>query len=375
MYAPVFLPAAPKPSPEVLAAEGGIIEAEGPYHVDGRYYARESDAAQQRRAVAERTVREVARRLTNDLDATTGVPTAVATWLTTRERIQVDAAKPDAIVTRHRSNVRGVRDDIETGEAAAAVVSTALVHRAEAREIGALIRACPESPVIALVDDTDEAQALAGALMLGRAGVEVLIDCRRPDGWRFLRGAMSADRVRNTFMHEALRIILDDLGAVRGECAEGCVRFFTTIFEPCPSNAKVMAARLGVMSSTLMSRFFRAGLPSPKRYAIFARLVWAAHFAETTDASYRAIAYRLGASSSQSFGRTLRTFLGMTATEFRGAFTGRAMLDHFRAHLVHPYLDTLRGFDPVAEPTRRRSTDAHRSPRSSGTNADVGRAA
>src|SRR5689334_23484594 len=112
MYAPVFLPAAPKPTPEVLAAERGIIEDEGPYHLDGRYYARESDAAQQRRAVAERMVREVARRLSNDLDATTVAPTAVATWLTPRERIQIDAAKPDAIRTRHRSKFRGVRDDI-----------------------------------------------------------------------------------------------------------------------------------------------------------------------------------------------------------------------------------------------------------------------
>src|SRR5262245_66091920 len=113
-----------------------------------------------------------------------------------------------------------------------------------------------------------------------------------------------------------------------------------------------------------MSRFFRAGLPSPKRYATFARLVWAAHFADSTDASYRAIAYRLGASSSQSFGRTLRAFLGMTVTEFREVFTGRAMLDHFRAHLVSPYLDALRGFDPLGEPTRRSRVSTYRSARS-----------
>jgi len=58
MYAPVFLPAAPKAAPEVLAAERGIIEAEGPYHVEGLYYAREADAAQQRRRAAERIVSE-----------------------------------------------------------------------------------------------------------------------------------------------------------------------------------------------------------------------------------------------------------------------------------------------------------------------------
>lgn len=375
MYAPVFLPAAPNPSPEVLAAERGMIEAEGRYHVEGLYYAREADAAQQRRRVAERIVRENARRLAYDVDATTAPSPAVATWLTSRERVQVDAAKPEAMRTRHRSNVRGLREDIETGEAAAAIVSTALVHPTEARELGALIRACPESPIVAIVSDADEAQALAAALLLGRAGVDCLIDCRQPDGWRLLRGAMCADRVRDPFMQVALRTILGDLGADRGECPEGCVRFFATIFEPRANSAKTIAARLGVVPSTLMSRFFRAGLPSPKRYATFARLVWAAHFAETTDASYRAIAYRLGASSPQSFGRTLRTFVGMTATEFRGAFTGRAMLDEFRARLVAPYVDTLRSFDPLAEPTRYGRIDARRSVHSSGNDANVGRAA
>jgi hypothetical protein len=193
MYAPVFLPAAPNPSPEVLAAERGIIEAEGPHNVAGLYYAREADAAQQRRRAAERMLRETARGLAYDIDATPTASPAVATWLTSRERIQVDAAKPDAVRTRHRSNVRGLRDDIETGEAAAAVVSTALVHPTEARELASLIRACPASPIVAVVSDADEAQALAAALLLGRAGVDCLIDCRQADGWQLLRNAMSAD--------------------------------------------------------------------------------------------------------------------------------------------------------------------------------------
>ena len=375
MYAPVFLPATPKTSPEVLAAERGIIEAEGPYHVDGLYYARESDAATQRRRTAQRIVSEAARRLAYAVDASPVVSPAVTTWLTPRERIQVDAAKPDAVRTRHRCDVRGLRDDIETGEAAAAVVSTALIHPTEARELGALVRACRESPIVALVSDADEEQALTGALLLGRAGVEVLIDCRRPDGWRLLRNAMSADRIRDAFMHDAIRIILGDLGADNGECPEGCVRFFLTIFEPRAASAKTIAARLGVVPSTLMSRFFRAGLPSPKRYATLARLVWAAHFADSTDASYRAIAYRLGASSPQSFGRTLRTFTGMTATEFRGTFTARAMVDNFRAQLVAPYVETFKRFDPLSEPSRPSRANASRSVCSSGNNADVGRAA
>src|SRR5688500_8724468 len=180
MYAPVFLPAAPKQSTEVLAAERGIIDAEGPHHVDGLYYAREADAAQQRRRAAERIVRETARQLAYEAEPAP----AVATLVTPRERIQVDAAKPDNVRTGHRSDVRALRDDIQTGEAAAAIVSTALVRSTEARDLGALIRACPESPIIALVSDADEDQALAAALLLGRAGVETLLDCRKADGWQ-----------------------------------------------------------------------------------------------------------------------------------------------------------------------------------------------
>lgn len=62
MYAPVYFPPAPAPSPDVLAAERAILDAEGPYHVDGRYYANEADADLQRRWAAERRVSDAARR-------------------------------------------------------------------------------------------------------------------------------------------------------------------------------------------------------------------------------------------------------------------------------------------------------------------------
>jgi AraC-like DNA-binding protein len=357
----------------VLAAERAIVETEGSYHVEGRYYAHDSDASIHRRRVAERIVRDRTHVPCDDTFA--GPPTAVATWLTSRERMQVDGAKPDMVRTRHHADLRGVRADIENGEATSAIVSTALVHSREARELGALIRACPESPIVALVCDTDEEQALGCALLLGRAGVDTLIDCRRPDGWQLLRNAMCDDRIRHAFMHEALKTVLADLARARGGCSDGAVRFFSTIFEPRVASSKAVAAHLGVRPSTLISRFYRAGLPSPKRYATFARLTWAAHFAETTDASYRAIAYRLGASSPQSFGRTLRAFLGVSSTEFRADFSARAMLDHFRAQLIAPYADILGAFDPLAETTPADRATVRRARVSSGSNANMGRAA
>jgi hypothetical protein len=65
----------------------------------------------------------------------------------------------------------------------------------------------------------------------------------------------------------------------------------------------------------------------------------------------------------------------MTAAEFRGTFSARAMLDHFRACLVAPYLQTLKRFDPLSEPPRHSRADASCSVCSSGNNAEVGRAA
>ena len=61
MFAPIYLPQAPAPSSEVVAAQRDILADEGYLTVGGVQYARESDAAQARRWEAERRVRNYAR--------------------------------------------------------------------------------------------------------------------------------------------------------------------------------------------------------------------------------------------------------------------------------------------------------------------------
>lgn len=61
MFAPIYLPLAPAPSPEVLAAERDILADEGYLTVAGVQYASASDATQARRWEAERRVRNYAR--------------------------------------------------------------------------------------------------------------------------------------------------------------------------------------------------------------------------------------------------------------------------------------------------------------------------
>lgn len=355
VYAPIYHQPAAQPSPEVLAYEREILAAEGPYHVEGHYYANHFDAERQRRWTAERTVREAQRRADYVAPNATATPAArprVSTWLTPRERQRVDAAAGEHFASIHRDTLAGVRADLTLAQADAALVSAALVGPSDVPALTSLVRGLPACTVVGLVTDTDDARALAAALLLGHAGVPQLLDGRAPSGWQTLRGAFGSGRLPRSFQRDALAAILSDLGTPDASAAEltaGCMRFFRAIFSPRVATAKVLAADLGVCSSTLMSRFYRAGLPSPKRYIATARLAWAAHLAESPALSVAAIALRLDASSPQSFGRTVRTMTGLTAGQFREAYTGAAMLDRFRATLVAPFRDTLRTFDPLTE--------------------------
>jgi AraC-like DNA-binding protein len=104
------------------------------------------------------------------------------------------------------------------------------------------------------------------------------------------------------------------------------------------------------MPSTLMSRFFRAGLPTPKRYLAMARLVRAARLFENAGFSVANVANHLDYSSPQSFGRHVRTLLHITAGEFRAEYDCASMFARFRADLVVPYADALRELRPLTAP-------------------------
>ena len=101
MYAPIYLPQPEPKSPAVAAAERAIIEAEGSFHVAGRYFANDGDARQERRRLAERRVREAQRRasyaecLRGTCDGTPRF--RLSTWTTERER-----QRNLSMILRHR---------------------------------------------------------------------------------------------------------------------------------------------------------------------------------------------------------------------------------------------------------------------------------
>lgn len=331
----------------VLAYERHILATEGPCHVGGAYYANESDADQQRRWTAERMVRESVRRTAFDAAAVSR-HARVGTWLTPRERARVDVAAGNQLDLIHRETSHALRGDLTTGRIDAALVSVAVVRPSDVPALAAILRDFPAHPVVGFVADVDDSHALAATLTLGRAGVADVIDVRSATGWSALRSAFDGGRLADPFVQRAVRELTGNASeAGEGWCTAGWSRFLAAAFSPRVATAKQVAALLGVFSSTLTSRFYRSGLPSPKCYVAHARLVWAARLGETPGLSISAIAHRLDASSPQSFGRTVRTMLGVTAAEFRRRYDGAAMLQRFRAELVEPYRETLRTFDPL----------------------------
>jgi AraC-like DNA-binding protein len=112
-----------------------------------------------------------------------------------------------------------------------------------------------------------------------------------------------------------------------------------------------LVTQLPVQTTTLVSRFQRAGLPSPKRYLVAVRLLYVALLLERPGLSIADVVCRMEYSSPQSFGRHVRSCLGMTGSEFRRRLSFPVALDRFLDVMITPYRETLRAFHPLAAGT------------------------
>lgn len=271
----------------------------------------------------------------------------LSTLATVRERQQIDAAAVDCVRAIHRSSLAEIAKDFADATAEGAIISTHHITTETVSSVAALVRGFPTRTVVGLIGDTTDASAIAAALLFGRAGIHDVADIRNAQGWRAFRSVFNCANEPDAFMREGLGKVLASIKSA--ECSEGLTQFFRLVFSPSVTSAKEVAVKLGVVPSTLMSRFFRAGLPSPKRYVAAARLVWAAYLGESTAMSVAAIANRLSASSPQSFHRSVRTLMKMSATEFRREFTGAQMLEVFESQLITPHRAKLLRFDPLTD--------------------------
>lgn len=276
-----------------------------------------------------------------------GQRAAVTTMLlTAEERARVDAAGEGLYRALHRDSADDVIRDIREQRARVVVVSVSRCDERSAARVARMVHEFPRVPTVALLTRVDGPVGQA-VLSLGRSGVRTLVDVRQPAGWRELRDTLAAGRGDGDVGRE--------LAAVRADLADApadCRRFFEQLFLVPASVGTVrqLATVLDVLPSTMMSRFFRSGLPAPKRYLAMARLVRAARRFENPGLSIANVSNELDYSSAQSFGRHVRTWLHMTAAAFRERYDGDGMLLRFRTELILPYLATLNTFRPLTVP-------------------------
>lgn len=292
--------------------------------------------------------------MTPHLTPQRGALPRICALLAPREQMQLEAATTDRLTLVYRTTVQKLYGDVAAGQADGVIISAAMVREADVPCLSMLVHELPATPMLGLVSD-GAATTVAGTLLLGRAGIVRLVDVRDRTGWGALRNAFTVQLPEQS-VRAALAAIL---AAVEGEpdgtrtrCSEGTRRFFSAIFALHATTVLCTAAEFGLPASTLISRFLRARLPSPKQYLSLAKLVRAAYLGEAQGLSIRVISERLHISSPQSYSRGVRHLTGLSAGEFRRAVHGPAMLERFLAAVVTPYRDILRTFDPLRSRVR-----------------------
>ncbi len=268
--------------------------------------------------------------------------TTVAAVLLPGERPRVDAAGNGCFAVLHRDSIPEAVRVVRERSVDAVLVS---VHRCGPEQIeavGHLVQEFPAIPTVALVSQHD-AGSTETLLRLGASGVRQVVDVTSPTGWSRLRQLVGQPTTRAVSRIQApILRSLEDAPADTRLFVEAMIRL-----APDTPTVTALAERLYVRPSTLMSRFARAGLPSPKNYLAAIRLLHAAHLFETAGLSVADVAYRLEYSSPQSFGRHLRAMLGVTALEFRKRFPFPVALERFVSLMIEPYRDVWREFHPI----------------------------
>ena len=266
----------------------------------------------------------------------------VAAVVTPAERASLDAASVGCFSVLHRNSVPEVVRAVRERAVDVVLISVHQCAQGRVDEVDQLVRSFPGIPTVALVTRHD-AIASETLLRLGATGVRQVVDVTVPAGWNRLR-----QLVAEPATHGAARILAPVFASLP-ELPQDARVFLEVLIRLAPEMPAVraVAVRFEIKPSTLMSRFARAGLPSPKTYLAAVRLLYAAQFFEGGGRSVADVAYRLDCSSPQSFGRTIRAMLGITPGEFRRRFPFPTALERFLAQLVLPYGRLWAGFHPL----------------------------
>ncbi len=277
-----------------------------------------------------------------------GSPT-VAAILAPGERSRVDAVGTGCFAIVHRESISDAIRTVRERPVDAVLLSVQQCGPDQVDSVAHLIREFPSVPTVALVSQYGP-RATETLLLLGASGVKRVIDVTAPTGWAHLREILSQPVTRSV-----ARIQGPVLAAITDITPDTRV-FLEAMIRLAPDTPTVrnLSKRLGVRPSTLMSRFARAELPSPKSYLAAIRLLHAAQLFEDSGISIADVAYRLEYSSPQSFGRHVRSLLGITSTEFRHRFPFPVAVERFVTLLIAPYATIWGRFHPL-----QRTVGAH----------------
>jgi AraC-like DNA-binding protein len=266
----------------------------------------------------------------------------VATVLLPEERSRVEAAGQDLFVALHGDTLDDAIRQVRRQRVDAVFLSVHRCDDAAFPRVARFVREFPQVPAVALISRPD-GEAARRVLSLGASGVSAVVDVSVPDGWGSLRALL-----REPSSPVAARVMAA-LDADLAGAPPDCRLFFEVVVRRAAElrTVKRLAGVLRVVPSSLMSRFYRFNLPSPKTYMANARLLHAAYLFRNAGLSIADVANRLDYSSPQSFGRHLRALLGVSAGEFRRRLPFGAAVDRFRARFVTPYRDRLLAFHPL----------------------------
>ncbi len=266
----------------------------------------------------------------------------VAAILAPGERSRVDAAGTGCFAILHRESISDAIRMVRERPVDAVLLSVQQCGPEQADSVAHLIREFPSVPTVALVSQHGP-RATETLLLLGASGVKRVIDVTAPTGWAHLRELLTQPVTRSVARIQGpVLAAIPDIRPDNRLFLEAMIRL-----APDTPTVRNLAKRLGVRPSTLMSRFARADLPSPKSYLAAIRLLHAAQLFEDSGLSIADVAYRLEYSSPQSFGRHVRSLLGITSTEFRHRFPFPVAVERFVTLLIAPYATIWERFHPL----------------------------
>jgi AraC-like DNA-binding protein len=268
--------------------------------------------------------------------------TRLSTILTREEQDRVDAAGLGIYTSHHRREPMEVLGDVRGRTSSAVLISVTYCETERWNQVSRMIREISRIPTVAILS-AESKYTVETLVKLGREGVRHVIDVRSAMGWGKLRRLL-AEEHSDWLERTGMERLLERKTALSDECS----LFFEALFKGSRSFGSVrrLAESVEILPSTLMSRFYRAGLPTPKQYLAIARLIRAAYLFENTGFSIANVANHLEYSSPQSFGRHIRGTMGMTALQFRRKYSGLSMFEMFEERLVEPYWKVLRWFKP-----------------------------